>query len=124
MSINEKNITRGGEFIIKETNCENVFSPEDFSEEQLMMKQAVSDFIDKEVMPHRERFENKDYKLSDTLLMLESLPARETRNYIKLVLTNLWIYKIRFNQENDILNALASGKSINFKVFFKNKMGS
>ncbi|MDG1032284.1 MAG: acyl-CoA dehydrogenase family protein [Flavobacteriaceae bacterium] len=65
MSTNEKNITRGGEFIIKETECENVFSPEDFSEEQLMMKQAVSDFIDKEVMPHRERFENKDYKLTE-----------------------------------------------------------
>ena len=29
------------------------------------MKQAVSDFIDKEVMPHRERFENKDYKLTE-----------------------------------------------------------
>ena len=65
MSTNEKNITRGGEFIIKETDCENIFSPEDFSEEQLMMKQAVSDFIDKEVMPHRERFENKDYKLTE-----------------------------------------------------------
>ena len=38
---------------------------------------------------------------------------------VKLVLTNLWIYKIRFNQENDILLALASGKSIDFKVFFK-----
>ena len=63
MSTNEKNITRGGEFIIKETDCENIFSPEDFSEEQLMMKQAVSDFIDKEVMPHRERFENKDSKI-------------------------------------------------------------
>ena len=67
---------------------------------------------------------NKDYKSSDSLLMLESLPARETRNYIKLVLTNLWIYKIRFKQENNILSALASGKSIDFKVFFKNKMGS
>ena len=67
---------------------------------------------------------NKDYKYKDSLLLLESLPARETRNYIKLVLTNLWIYKIRFNQENDILNALASGKTIDFKVFFKNKMGS
>jgi soluble lytic murein transglycosylase len=67
---------------------------------------------------------NKDYKHSDSLLMLESLPARETRNYIKLVLTNLWIYKIRFKQENNILSALASGKSIDFKVFFKNKMGS
>jgi hypothetical protein len=52
-----KNITRGGEFVIKETNSENVFTPEDFSEEQLMMKQAVSDFIDKEVMPHKARFE-------------------------------------------------------------------
>ena len=68
MSTNEKNITRGGEFIIKETECENVFSPEDFSEEQLMMKQAVSDFIDKEVMPHRERFENKDYKLTEDIM--------------------------------------------------------
>ena len=68
MITNEKNITRGGEFIIKETECENVFSPEDFSEEQLMMKQAVSDFIDKEVMPHRERFENKDYKLTEDIM--------------------------------------------------------
>ena len=52
--------------------------------------------------------------------MLESLPARETRNYIKLVLTNLWIYKLRFNLQSDILSALAAGKPIDFKVFFKN----
>ena len=68
MSINEKNITRGGEFIIKETDCKNVFTPEDFTEEQLMMKQAVGDFIEKEVMPHRERFENKDYKLTEDIM--------------------------------------------------------
>ena len=67
---------------------------------------------------------DKNYKYKDTLLMLESLPARETRNYIKLVLTNLWIYKIRFNQDNKILNTLASGKPIDFKVFFKEKVGS
>jgi soluble lytic murein transglycosylase len=54
------------------------------------------------------------------LLMLESLPARETRNYIKLVLTNLWIYQLRFNQKSDTLNFLAAGKPIDFKVFFKN----
>ena len=61
----KKNITRGGEFIIKETNSNDVFTPEDFNEEQLMMKQAVKDFIEKEVMPHRERFENKDYQLTE-----------------------------------------------------------
>ena len=63
---------------------------------------------------------DKNYKYKDTLLMLESLPARETRNYIKLVLTNLWVYKTRFNQENTVLLSLASGKAIDSKVFFKN----
>ena len=67
---------------------------------------------------------DKNYKFKDTLLMLESLPARETRNYIKLVLTNLWIYKIRLNLDNDILNTLASGKNIDFRVFFRKKTGS
>jgi hypothetical protein len=30
----EKDILRGGQFLVKETNCEAVFTPEDFSEEQ------------------------------------------------------------------------------------------
>ena len=63
---------------------------------------------------------NKNYKYKDTLLMLESLPAQETRNYIKLVLTNLWVYKTRFNQDNTVLLSLASGKPLDAKVFFKN----
>ena len=63
---------------------------------------------------------DRNYKYKDNLLMLESLPARETRNYIKLVLTNLWVYKTRFNQDNTILLSLASGKPLDSKVFFKN----
>ena len=63
---------------------------------------------------------NKNYKYNDNLLMLESLPARETRNYIKLVLTNLWVYKSRFNQDDIVLQSLASGKIINSNVFFTN----
>ena len=68
--------------------------------------------------------EDKKYKDSDSLLMLESLPARETRNYIKLVLTNLWIYKVRFKEKNSILSVLASGKPINSKIFFNSETGS
>ena len=64
----ESNITRGGEFIIKETSPENIFTPEDFSEEQKMMKQAVIDFIDKEVLPHKYRFEKKDFKLTEEIM--------------------------------------------------------
>jgi alkylation response protein AidB-like acyl-CoA dehydrogenase len=57
----EKEILRGGQFLVKETKCEHVFTPEDFSEEQLMMKEAVMEFNDREVIPYRHRFEAKDY---------------------------------------------------------------
>ena len=67
---------------------------------------------------------DKKYKDSDSLLMLESLPASETRNYVKLVLTNLWIYKVRFKEKNSILSVLASGKPINSKIFFNSERGS
>ncbi|MEO0058956.1 MAG: hypothetical protein RLZZ312_603 [Bacteroidota bacterium] len=63
-----KDITRGGQFLVKETKCENVFTPEDFNEEQLMMRDSVKEFIDKEVWPHKERFEKKDYKFTEEIM--------------------------------------------------------
>ena len=60
----EKEILRGGQFLVKESKCEDVFTPEDFSEEQLMMRDAVKEFNDREIIAHRERFEAKDYKLT------------------------------------------------------------
>ena len=53
--------TRGGQFIVKETKCEDIFTPEDFNEEQLMMRDSVKEFIDKEVWPYKERFEKRDF---------------------------------------------------------------
>ena len=43
----EKDILRGGQFLVKESKCEDVFTPEDFSEEQIMMKEAVKEFTDR-----------------------------------------------------------------------------
>lgn len=53
--------TRGGQFLVKETRCEDIFTPEDFSEEQIMMRDTVKEFVDKEIWPNKPRFENKDY---------------------------------------------------------------
>ena len=61
----EKDVTRGGQFLVKETKCEDIFTPEDFSEEQLMMKQTVKEFVDKEIWPNKNRFENKDYAFTE-----------------------------------------------------------
>ncbi|WP_269224947.1 acyl-CoA dehydrogenase family protein [Flavobacterium eburneipallidum] len=57
--------TRGGQFIVKETKCENIFTPEDFNDEQIMMRDTVKEFVDKEIWPNKNRFENKDYAFTE-----------------------------------------------------------
>ena len=40
----------------------------------------------------------------------EALPARETRNFIDSVFTNLWIYRARLGQDAPTLDAIAGGR--------------
>ncbi len=61
MEIKERMIVKGGEFIIKENNSQDVFTPEDFTDEQVLMKESVQEFINREILPNKERFEKKDY---------------------------------------------------------------
>lgn len=56
-----KDILRGGQFLVKETPCEDVFTLEDLNEEQRMMRESTKEFVDRELWAHWERFENKDY---------------------------------------------------------------
>lgn len=57
----KKEILRGGQFLVKETRCEDVFTLEDLSEEQKMMRESTKEFVDRELWAHWERFEKKDY---------------------------------------------------------------
>ena len=61
-------LLRGGQFLVKESHCNSVFTPEDFSEEQVMMKEAVKEFNEREVIAHRDRFEAKDYALTEEVM--------------------------------------------------------
>jgi len=63
-----ENIIRGGQFLVKETKCEEIFTPEDFNEEQIMMRDSVIEFVDKELWPNKERFEKKDYALTEDVM--------------------------------------------------------
>ena len=58
----------GGDFLISKTEPNQVFTPEDFSEEQTMMKESVIEFVDREVWPNKQRFEKKDYALTESLM--------------------------------------------------------
>ena len=54
----------GGEFLLKESLSNEIFTPEDFSEEQLMMKETIVDFMDREIWPDKMKYEEKNYDLT------------------------------------------------------------
>lgn len=64
----KENRLKGGEFLIKDLNWENIFTPEDFSEEQRMMLESAKEFIDREVWPKKHQIEKKDYALVEDLM--------------------------------------------------------
>ena len=64
MELKTKSSVKGGEFIIKDSKPEDIFTPEDFSQEHIMMKESVQEFIDREIWPYKERFEKKDYEFT------------------------------------------------------------
>ena len=50
-----------------------------------------------------------DYR-DDPLLFIESLPARETRNFVERVLTNVWLYRYRLGQATPSLVSILEGQ--------------
>jgi len=65
METEEKKLARGGQFLVTETKSEDIFTPEDFTEEQVMMRDSVKEFIDREIWPNKDRFEKKDYAFTE-----------------------------------------------------------
>ena len=51
----------------------------------------------------------KTFSTTDPLLYIESFPAYETRNYIKRVMSNLWLYRARLDQPLTALKELSDG---------------
>jgi hypothetical protein len=47
---------------------------------------------------------------SDPLVFIETIPRKETRLFVKRVLENLWIYRMRLGQDAPTLTALAGGR--------------
>ena len=64
MSTKNKTKLKGGEFLLKESLSNEIFTPEDFSQEQLMMKETIIDFMDREIWPDKMKYEEKNYDLT------------------------------------------------------------
>ena len=64
----DKTVQKGGEFLIKDAKPGEIFIPEEWNEEQLMMKQVCEDFIDQQVLPNLERIDAMEEGLMPSLL--------------------------------------------------------
>lgn len=64
----DKKIVVGGSFLIEERTPEEVFTPEDFTEEHHMIADTARQFMDNEVRPRVPELEKKDWKLARELV--------------------------------------------------------
>ena len=60
---------KGGEWLIKESNAIESFSPEDFNEEQLMVKEMCLQFLETEVLPIANRIDQLEEGLMPSLVL-------------------------------------------------------
>lgn len=67
-TIKTTQMIKGGEFLIKETQPQDVFIPEQFDEEQHMLVDMCKDFLEKEVIPNLDRIDKQEEGLMKSLL--------------------------------------------------------
>jgi alkylation response protein AidB-like acyl-CoA dehydrogenase len=60
----QKKLFKGGSFLIEERTPEEIFTPEDFTEEHRMIADTTRQFVDKEVVPRIDELEKHDWKLA------------------------------------------------------------
>lgn len=59
---------KGGGFLVEELSPEDIFTPEDLTEEQLMIAKTTEEFVEGEVLPVLEKLENHEFEHSVKLL--------------------------------------------------------
>ncbi len=58
----------GGSFLLEERTPEEVFTPEDFTEQHQLIGQTAEEFATNEIVPNIEKMEHKDFSVTRELL--------------------------------------------------------
>jgi alkylation response protein AidB-like acyl-CoA dehydrogenase len=66
--VEQKQIVKGGAFLIEERTPDEIFTPEDFTEEHRMIAETTRQFIDNEVTPRVDELEHHDWALARELV--------------------------------------------------------
>lgn len=66
--LDKQEVLKGGEFLVADADYQSTFTPEDFNEEQLMVRQMVQDFIDQNIIPNYGKIEKQEDNIAVKLL--------------------------------------------------------
>ena len=67
-AVEQKKVVQGGAFLIEQTTPQEIFTPEDFTEEHRMIAETTRQFMDNEVLPRIDELEHHDWNLSRELV--------------------------------------------------------
>ncbi len=63
-----KKVLKSGEFLVDEITSADIFIPEEFDEEQLMIAQTIKDFLETELYPNIDKIDSPDIVLMQSVL--------------------------------------------------------
>ena len=65
----DKTLLKGAHFLLKDTSPQEVFTPEDFSDEQKMVAETTEQFVEQDFLPLSDRLEHGEHDLNRDLLL-------------------------------------------------------
>ena len=71
---------KGGAFLYEKTSAKDAFVPEEFNEEQLMIKDMIIDFVNQEVLPNLDKLDSREHRLGAVLKTVIFLLSRLEKN--------------------------------------------
>ncbi|MEW6209491.1 MAG: acyl-CoA dehydrogenase family protein [Acidobacteriota bacterium] len=109
-----KKVLQGGSFLLEDHAPENVFTPEDLTDEHKMIAQTAHEFTEKEILPRDAEIEAKDYKLTRDLL----------RKAGELGLLSIDIPEKYGGAGLDLLSSLVASENMSGQASFSGSIGA
>lgn len=53
-------VTKGGGFLVETTSPDSIFTPEDYTEDQELLRESIRGFLNQEIEPNKEKFDSKE----------------------------------------------------------------
>jgi len=59
----DRKILKGGEYLVADVTCDEIYTPEEFTDEQKQIAETTEEFVTNEILPHLEEIDNQNFDL-------------------------------------------------------------